>query len=139
MDKPLRGVAGFTLVEVMIVVAIIGILAAIAYPSYEEHVRQTRRADAQRSLVELAQFMERYYTSRGTYVGATLPFGASPRDGGKAFYTLSFKGQLSASSYVLQAVPQDVMAEDDCGTLTLTNTGLKGQADGQSLGRCWKR
>ncbi|MCY1307192.1 Type IV minor pilin ComP, DNA uptake sequence receptor [compost metagenome] len=123
----------------MIVVAIVGILAVIAYPSYQEHIRQARRADAQRSLVELAQFMERYYTSHGTYADATLPFSASPRDGGQAFYTLSLTGEPSASSYALQAVPKGAMEHDDCGTLTLTNTGLKGQASGQSLARCWRR
>ncbi|MDT4795038.1 type II secretion system protein G [compost metagenome] len=139
MDRSSRSAAGFTLIEVMIVVAIVGILAAIAYPSYQEHIRQARRADAQKSLVELSQFMERYYTSRGTYVGAELPFSASPREGGQAFYELDFIEDPTASGYGLKAEPVGAMARDECGTLTLSSTGLKGQADGQSLARCWKR
>ena len=57
--------AGFTLIELMIVVAIIAIIAAVAFPSYQEHVRKTRRADAQTALLELSQFMERHYTANG--------------------------------------------------------------------------
>ena len=71
---------GFTLIEVMIVVVIISILAAIAYPAYQSQLQQSRRIDAQTALLELAQYMERYYTTNGSYTGATLPFTASPKD-----------------------------------------------------------
>src|SRR5690606_38472416 len=82
--------AGFTLIEVMIVVAIIGILAAIAYPSYQDHVRKSRRADAQTALLELAQFMERHYTTNGRYLTSAnaapaLPFSEAPKDGTTKF------------------------------------------------------
>lgn len=135
---------GFTLIELMIVVAVIGILAAIAYPSYEEHVRKARRADAQTALLELAQFMERHYTANGKYLTAanaapTLPFSEAPKDGTGKYYDLSFSAAPTASSYTLRAVPKGAMANDSCGTLSLSNTGAKGQATGASLATCWRR
>jgi len=75
---------GFTLIELMIAVAIVGILAAIAYPSYIEHVRKTRRADAKAVVLELSQWMERFYTENSRYdktragVDVALPFTQSP-------------------------------------------------------------
>ena len=65
--KKASSIQGFTLIEVMIVVAVIGILAAIAYPSYQESVTKTRRSAAQGCLVEMAQFMERFYTTNMRY------------------------------------------------------------------------
>lgn len=73
------GVRGFTLIEVMIVVAVVAVLAAIAYPSYDEQVRRSRRADAQTALLELSQHMERYFTAKGTYEDAELPFNEAPK------------------------------------------------------------
>lgn len=136
--------SGFTLIEMMIVVAVVGILAAIAYPSYQEHVRQARRADAQTALLELAQFMERHYTANGKYLTAAnaapeLPFSGAPKDGATKYYDLSFASAPTASSYTLSAEPKGVMASDACGTLTLSNTGAKGQATGASLATCWRR
>lgn len=139
--------AGFTLIELMIVIAIIGIIAAIAWPSYQESVRQARRADAQTALMELAHFMDRDYTKNGRYltaanVGAAnllLPFAEAPKEGTPKTYDLSFSALPTANAYALQAVPKGSMATDACGTLTLTNTGAKGQAGGQTLARCWRR
>lgn len=140
---------GFTLIEVMIVVAIVGILAAIAYPSYQEHVRKARRADAQAALTELAQFMERHYTANGRYLTAAnanpanaapaLPFTDAPKDGATKFYTLEFSATPTASAYTLRAVPKNAMANDSCGTLTLAHTGAKGQKAGATLAQCWRR
>lgn len=135
----------FTLIELMIVVAVIGILAAIAYPSYQEHVRKARRADAQTALMELSQHMERYFTAKGTYLNGTaapaLPYSESPKEGsGTKFYNLGFaSGSPTATTYVLQAVPKNGMANDKCGTLTLSNTGLKGQATTATTAECWRR
>ncbi|AXA68628.1 MULTISPECIES: type IV pilin protein [Pseudomonas] len=138
---------GFTLIELMIVVAIVGILAAIAYPSYTEHVRKGNRADAEASLMELAQLMERNYTRLGRYTtdvagttAPTLPFTTTPKDGGRAIYDLSLSA-VTATSYTLQAAPRagGPMAGDRCGSLTFTNTGLKGQATGATTADCWRR
>lgn len=137
--------AGFTLIEVMIVVAIVGILAAVAYPSYQEHVRKAKRADAQTALMELSQFMERYYTSNGRYVDSDgdapeLPFDEAPKDGGSKSYDLAFvENSPTANSYELEAIPTGSMANDKCGTLTLANTGAKGQDAGATLAECWRR
>lgn len=135
---------GFTLIEVMVVVVILGILAGIAYPSYLEHVRKARRADAQTALLELAQFMERYYTANGRYVtgsnaAPTLPFSEAPKDGSTKYYDLGFAAAPTASGYTLQAAPKNAMSGDHCGTLTLAHTGAKGQASGATLAECWRR
>lgn len=139
--------AGFTLIELMIVVAIIGIIAAIAWPSYQESVRQARRADAQTALMELAHFMDRDYTKNGRYLtaadvdaaNALLPFAEAPKEGASKTYDLNFLALPTANTYTLRAVPKGTMATDVCGTLTLTNTGAKGQAGEQTLAKCWRR
>lgn len=119
--------SGFTLIELMIVVAIIGILAAIAYPSYQNHVEKTRRSVAQADLMELAQWMERRYTASYDYRDVTdnpeLPFDESPRDSNATFYNISFDGDVQRNSFTLQAEPTGPQASDSCGTLTLDSTG----------------
>ncbi len=125
--------AGFTLIELMIVVVIIAILTAIAYPSYLDSVRKARRADAQADLVELASFMERSFTENSNYTTAVLPFTQSPRTN-TAFYQIDFNPARTATSYTLRSIPQGDQTNDPCGTMTLTNTGQTGAA----LGDCWQ-
>lgn len=133
---------GFTLIELMIVVAVIAILAAIAYPSYMEYVRQSRRADATVALLELAQYMERYYTSNGRYTDADgeypdLPYDEAPKDGSDKYYDLSLNDTPSATSFTLSAAPKNAQEDDDCGTLTLSHLGVKGAGD--DVDHCWKQ
>ncbi|MBZ2209390.1 type IV pilin protein [Massilia soli] len=127
---------GFSLVESMVVLVVIGILSAIAIPSYTQYILRSHRTTAQAVLAESAQFMERYYTTNNTYEGAALLTAVVPRDaGGTAVrYNVSFVDDAAgAEAYVLQAVPANAQLDDDCGTLTLSNTGAQGAgADG-----CW--
>ncbi len=121
-----RQANGFTLIELMIVMVIVGILSAVAYPAYTTHLQKSRRVDAQTALLELAQYMERYYTTNGTYVGAVLPFTASPKDDATKYYNLSVSG-VAMDTYTLSGVPisTSTQATDSCGTLTLSQTGAK--------------
>lgn len=137
----LKTLKGFTLIELMIVVAIIGILAAIAYPSYQDSVRKSRRADARAVLLEAAQLMERRYTENLTagYAGVALPTNLtqSPQQGAP-FYVISFSATPTQAAFTLQAAPQGAQSSDKCGTLTLTNAGVKGQTTGKTVDECWR-
>ncbi|WP_394752085.1 type IV pilin protein [Crenothrix sp.] len=142
---------GFTLIELMIAVAIVGVLASIAVPNYQKSVMKSRRADAKGALVSLANAMEKHYTEMGSYcdaadasvpggentctigtvetgindTGAPLIFAkASPVDGGTKYYDLTISA-VTPNSYTLQAtrINSSAQANDDCGDLTLKHTG----------------
>lgn len=156
-SRPNPGQLGVTLIELLVVVALIAILAGIAYPSYQEHVARANRAEAKGILLETAQFLERTYTTNNCYhrsdnscatarsagtacTSATageisLPNCQSPKSG-TAKYNISFSA-LASQSYTLQAVPTGTMTGDACGTLTLTHTGIQGA--GGTVADCWQR
>jgi type IV pilus assembly protein PilE len=120
-------VRGFTLIEVMIVVAVVAILAAIALPSYNEAVRKGRRGQAKSDLVEAAQLTERFRTINGTYGGVGnipgLPT-ASPKTG-TAYYDIAI-GNRSATTFKLTATPRaGAQANDRCGVLSIDQAGVK--------------
>lgn len=119
----------------MIVVVVVALLAAISIPTYQNHVRRSARAGVQSLLQENAQYMERYFTTNGTYVGATLPDAVSPRSGAVR-YNLSFSAGPTDNAYTEQAVPTGAQAVDVCGTLTLSNTGVKGVSS-STVAACW--
>lgn len=128
---------GFTLIELMIVVAVIAILAAIAYPSYVAHIVKARRATAASCLMERGQDMERYYTTNLSYASAPDP---TQCDGVTDFYTLSFNGAVGAKSYSLQAVPKGAQKARDtkCGTLYLNQKGERTvSVSGTDPMSCW--
>lgn len=133
-----RAAFGFTLIELMIVVAVVAILAAIALPNYQESVRKGRRGQAKADLVELAQRAERFHTVNNTYVGFNLAGteNQSPREG-TASYNVAIAGQ-TGSTFVLSAtpVPGSPQAVDRCGTLSLNAAGAK-SATGGSAADCF--
>ncbi len=149
---------GFTLVELMIVVAIVGILATFAFPSFNSYLVKSRRAEAKAMLQQAALWMERNQVATYRYnqdIGGDniddarltkLGFDRTPATG-TMHYQIQFAA-ISQNAFVLKAVPQGSQATDDaaCGTLALNSAGLRGQLEGTSgvkatdtTEECWRR
>jgi len=141
MNKKLH--RGFTLIEIMIVVAIVGILTAIALPSYREYVARGHRAEARAGLLQAAQWLERASTATGQYP-ATAAFPTSLAvvpSGGYAITLVSPVGGI-AGTFTLTATRQGPQANDPCGNYTLNQAGTRGSpslSGGKTLNDCWNK
>ena len=145
---------GFTLVEIMVVLAIVMTIAAIAMPSYTENINRSKRAEAKAQLLEAAQFMQRFYSQNDSYAqnragnAVAIPDALArvPRSAasGSQNYTIGFATPApTVATFTLQAAPRagGSMASDKCGTFTLTHAGqrgLAGNATGTTADSCWK-
>lgn len=148
MQKRSR-VSGFTLIELMIVVAIVGILATIAYPSYQDYVRRSARAEARAAMLNMAQLQERNFSDRGAYVQITN----APASGGwesanwsggssygerKYEITVDLAGANGITQpYQITATPSGLWSDPKCGKLTLDSAGTKTSTAGTAA-ECWK-
>jgi len=137
---------GFTLIELMIVVAVVGIIAAIAYPSYSQQVQQTRRAEGKSELLEVLQAQERLYSISNSYsLDLTVPglryasVGNVPSERG--YYLISafqcVGGAPIDQCVRLDAVPAAVQVGDPCGTLSIDSRGNKTRDGVAPFNRCW--
>jgi type IV pilus assembly protein PilE len=132
-----RRILGFTLIELMITVAVVAILASIAMASYNFAVVKSRRSAAAGCLVERAQFMERYYTTKMTYKGAPKPVQCGSDV--EPHYTLDFSGTPDGTTYTITAKPKGSQEKADakCGTLSINAQGVKGKTGTGSVDDCW--
>ncbi|WP_286240314.1 type IV pilin protein [Neptuniibacter halophilus] len=126
---------GFTLIELMIVVAVVGIIAAVAYPSYVDYVQKSRRADAMASLADLRIAQEKWRANNPSYTStlADLGFTNNSREG---FYTLATVG--AANGFTATAAPAGVQVGDACGTFGIDENGPD-YSGGNADADCWER
>ena len=132
--------SGFTLVELMVVVLIVGILASIAVPSYVSYVVRANRGAAKACASEYAQFMERYYTTNLTYVGAAPVLGCATESGLDRNYTFSATAVAPTQrTYTITVTPINAQLARDtyCGTLTVDQAGTRTDSGSQDVAYCW--
>jgi type IV pilus assembly protein PilE len=130
---------GFTLIELMIVVAVIAIIAAVAIPAYSDYVTRSKRADGKSGLLAFQLQQEKFRANNPTY-GADASVGlpsASP-DG---YYTISVSGAVSATNYQLRAVPTAAQTDPECATLLINQDGDKNATGNAAdpVASCWQR
>ncbi|MGM3275681.1 type IV pilin protein [Ralstonia sp. 24A2] len=145
---PAGQAAGFTLIELMITVAIVAIITIIAYPSYQQYVLKSHRVDAKTALLDLAARQERYYTLQNIYTSspAALGYGAASfpvavQTGSQSYYTLNvtqLNNAASQPSYTAVAVPSGPQLPDTCGTYTINQLGQQNnQNNTTATAQCW--
>ena len=149
--------SGFTLIELVVAMTIVAILASVALPAYTGYVARARRADARTQLLQVDQFMQRFYAANdnfaqdraGNAVFDQVPVNLkqSPADSAKLYDLVIPAGTLSGAAYEIRMVPVSggSMGNDQCGTFTLTSSGIRGVLVGAGAGAtglrdtCWKR
>ncbi len=143
---------GFNLIELMAVVAIIALLAAIGFPSYQNQVRKAKRTEGKTTLLKAAQLQERYFSDNNRYAdsgsaptfqsmmgnGCPYPvFSGENCTSNQGAYTITVTLGAGNTSYTLTATPQGAFTDPDCGNLTLTSTGVRGRTGTAAMNICW--
>ncbi len=138
--KPKNSSSGFTLIELLIAVAIVAILAAIAYPSYMNSVLKSGRADAKVELNDVAQRLQRCFTAYNAYNSSSCAVTTALNNGGilsrEGLYNITVS--LTATTYTLTAAPVSTKRQSKdvtCGSFTLTHTGVRGSTGDPAI--CW--
>jgi type IV pilus assembly protein PilE len=132
---------GITLIELMITVAIVAILAAVAYPSYSKYVLTSHRTEAQSTLIRISNLEERYFMDNNAYgnlfnLGMTATSGATTLTTDNGYYTISVV--TSSATYTLTATASGSQASDtDCQSLSIDQSGLK-SSTASSADTCWR-
>ena len=139
---------GYSLIELMIVVAIIAILASVAYPSYRDSVMRSRRADGKAAILDMAQRVERFYSENNTYTGAAAGVN-SPQNSAEGFYSVAVTvpNPATGNGYIVTATPQNGQETNDteCQSFTYTDQGIENVATGPggapsaTAQTCWAR
>ena len=138
MTRP-RFVKGFTILELLIVITVIGILGAVAYPSYMDYTIRGKRSEGRALLLDTAARLERYYSDNNKYATAddTIPSGAGiTTTSENGYYTVSITTSSPYQTFTLTATPA-TFTDADCGNLTLQQTGDKGRTGSADMKECW--
>lgn len=135
---------GFTLIELMITIVILGVIVAIAYPSFIGQIEKARRSDAKQTLFDIAARLEQYYQDNKGYPAGgdmtNLGYGAATFTSPEGYYTIGFNGTPTATSYSIQAVPvvgKSQVNDTDCLTFRLNSLGIKSITGTSTVDRCW--
>ena len=134
MKRNRKSSRGFTLVELMVTVAVISILAAIGYPAYTNYTYKARRTEGTGALLDFATRMERYYADNNSYAGATVGNIMGGANTEHDYYTLSVALSNGNHSYTLSAASAGAQASDTCGTFTINSLGARNVS---GTGTCW--
>jgi type IV pilus assembly protein PilE len=137
---------GFTLMELLVALTVLGILASLALPAFFEQLARARRTDVQAALLEDAAYMQHYYAAHDAFAGTPpprLPFSSTPRLGAASYTIAVDVPATDATSFVLTATRTGAMSSDPCGDFTVDNVGRRdlvpgSYAAGRSAERCWR-